>query len=142
MTYSFKTFGVAAGLALAVSGAALITTGCAGDRYSRSTGTYIDDTAVSTKVKTELLTDKDVKGTEVKVRTYNGVVQLSGFVDTLPEKQRAIEIARAVPGVRQVRDDLIVKAPETAQGPAQVVEPAGAEAPAPPPPVTETTTNR
>jgi len=112
-----------------LAGAALVSGGCAGDQYSRSTGTYIDDSALSTKIKTQLLTDKDVKGTEVKVRTYNGEVQLSGFVDTQFEKDRAIAIARAAPGVRDVRDDMVVKAPATARGPAPLQEPAGAQAP-------------
>jgi osmotically-inducible protein OsmY len=141
MTKSFKAIGMAAGLALSVSVMAVVTAGCAGNQTSRSTGTYIDDTAVSTKVKTELLTDKDVKGTEVKVRTYNGEVQLSGFVDSPDQKIRAVQVARAVPGVRVVWDDLIVKAPATAQGPAVVQEAAGAEAPVPPP-VPEPNANR
>ena len=141
MKKSFKAIGMAATLALSVSALGLVTAGCAGDQSSRSTGTYIDDTAVSTKVKTELLTDKEVKSSDVKVRTYNGEVQLSGFVDSQDQKDRAVQVARAVPGVRVVRDDLIVKAPVTAQGPAVVTEPAGAETP-PPAPVQEPNANR
>src|SRR6185369_4630985 len=60
--------------------------GCTGDRYHRSTGAYLDDKAVSTKVKTALLTDPAVKGTQVRVRTYQGKVQLSGFVDNQAER--------------------------------------------------------
>jgi hyperosmotically inducible protein len=133
MKKSFKAMGMAATLAVSLAALGLLSAGCAGDQNSRSTGTYIDDAAVSTKVKTELLTDKDVEGTEVKVRTYNGEVQLSGFVDSPDQKARAVQVARAVPGVRVVRDDLIVKSPTTAQGPGVVEDPAGAEAPAPAP---------
>jgi osmotically-inducible protein OsmY len=122
---------MAAVLAVTVSAAAMVTVGCAGSPTSRSTGTYIDDTAVSTKVKTELLADKNVKSTEVDVKTYGGEVQLSGFVDDAAQKERAVEIARAVPGVRNVRDDLVIKTPSaTAQGNPTMQEPAGAEAPA------------
>ena len=71
----------------AVIAAALVTTGCAGNATTRSTGTYIDDTAVSAKVKTELIADKNVKSTEIDVRTYGGQVQLSGFVDSPDQKE-------------------------------------------------------
>ena len=123
MRNSWKTTGVAAGLA------ALLAVGCAGNATTRSTGTYVDDTAVSAKVKTELLTDKEVKGTEVAVRTYNGEVQLSGFVDSADQKVRAVQVARAVPGVRDVHDDLIVKVvPATAAASGQPIqEAAGAQ---------------
>lgn len=139
MNTTWKSIGMAAGLAITVAAGVVVTTGCAGSEYSRSTGQYIDDKTVSTKVKTELLTDKEVKGTQVEVTTYNGVVQLSGFVDTPAEKDRAVEVARAVPGVREVRDDLVVKMPQTAQAPG-VQEPAGAQAQPPAP--EETVTNR
>jgi hyperosmotically inducible protein len=123
MKNSWKTTGLAAFLA------AFLAVGCAGNENSRSTGTYIDDTAVSAKVKTELLTDKRVKGTEVAVRTYNGEVQLSGFVDSPDQKVRAVQVARAVPGVRDVHDDLIVKVvPATAAVSGQPIqEAAGAQ---------------
>jgi len=85
------------------------TTGCSGDRYHRSTGAYLDDKTISTKVKTELLADPEVKGTQVKVKTYQGKVQLSGFVDTEGQKERAAELARRVKGVEYVKNDLIVK---------------------------------
>jgi len=119
-----NSLSLAACLALSLS-AVVGTVGCAGDQYHRSTGTYIDDAAVSTKVKTDLITDSNVKGSEVQVRTYQGEVQLSGFVDTPEQKDRAAEIARRVDGVRMVRNDLIVKASEPAAA-GQIQEPAGA----------------
>jgi len=131
MKKMMRTIGVATGLAVAAA-VSTVVTGCAGDATTRSTGTYIDDTAISAKVKTELLADKGVKGTEVNVRTYDGEVQLSGFVDDSAQKRRAVEVARAVPGVKDVRDDLVVKVPVTAQAPTTTVqEPAGAQTPPP-----------
>jgi len=106
--------------------------GCAGDRYHRSTGVYIDDKATTAKVKTDLLADPCVKGTEVKVEVFAGKVQLAGFVDTQQQKDRAGDIARRVNGVQWVKNDLIVKnqAPLTPTSPtiyrSSVNEPAGA----------------
>ena len=90
-------------------GATILGTGCAGDRYHRSTGNYIDDKTVEAKVKSELLGDPDVKGLAVNVEVNNGRVQLSGFVDTLAQKNRAGELARNVQGVKYVKNDLVVK---------------------------------
>jgi len=91
------------------SALSLVFVGCAGDRYHRSTGEYIDDKATTAKVKTDLYADPLVKGTQVKVRTYEGKVQLSGFVDTMQQKDRASQIARRVNGVQWVKNDLVVK---------------------------------
>lgn len=87
----------------------MFTTGCSGDRYNKSTGEVIDDAAVTSKVKASLLADPDVKGLAVKVKTYRGEVQLSGFVDTQAQKDRAAEVARGIKGVQWVKNDLIVK---------------------------------
>jgi hyperosmotically inducible protein len=90
-------------------GAVVLNTGCAGDRTHRSTGNYIDDKTVEAKVKSELLGDPDVKGLAVNVEVNNGRVQLSGFVDSLAQKNRAAELARNVQGVKYVKNDLVVK---------------------------------
>jgi hyperosmotically inducible periplasmic protein len=90
-------------------GAAVLNTGCAGDRTHRSTGTYVDDKSVEAKVKSALLGDPDVKGLAVNVEVNNGRVQLSGFVDSLAQKNRAAELARTVQGVQYVKNDLVVK---------------------------------
>jgi len=86
-----------------------IMLGCAGDRTTRSTGQVIADTTVTTKVKSALIADPEVKGTQMQVEVYKGVVQLSGFVDRLAEAQRAVAVARSVESVQEVRNDLIVK---------------------------------
>ena len=83
--------------------------GCSGDGYNKSTGEVIDDAAVTTKVKSALLGDPDVKGLAVKVKTYRGEVQLSGFVSTQAEKDRAGQVAQGVNGVQSVRNDIVVK---------------------------------
>ena len=76
------------------------------DPMKRSTGEYIDDKAVTAKVKAALLKDPEVKALQVKVETYNGVVQLSGFVDKPEQISRAGEIAKGVEGVKSVKNDL------------------------------------
>jgi len=83
--------------------------GCAGNRYHRSTGMYLDDKSTTAKVKTDLFSDPVVKGSEVKVEVYGGKVQLAGFCDTQQQKDRAGDIARRVSGVQWVKNDLIVK---------------------------------
>jgi osmotically-inducible protein OsmY len=83
--------------------------GCAGSRTKESTGEYIDDSAITTKVKSKLLADPDVSGLAIEVETFKGVVQLSGFVDTEEQARKAVEITQSVDGVRSVKNSLIVK---------------------------------
>jgi hyperosmotically inducible protein len=83
--------------------------GCASTPQHESTGQYIDDAAISTKVKAKLLNDSLTEGLKVDVNTNRGTVQLSGFVDNEQQRERADELAKNVPGVRLVRNDLIVK---------------------------------
>jgi osmotically-inducible protein OsmY len=102
-SYAFL-FGLAAMVAIGE-----LTGGCAATPTSDSTGQYIDDTTITTKVKSALLGDGAVKSLEIKVETVKGVVQLSGFVDTSDQKSAAEKDASAVAGVINVRNDLIVK---------------------------------
>lgn len=83
--------------------------GCASDTKERA-GVYFDDTTITTKVKTKLFDDPQTSGFAISVTTYKGTVQLSGFVNSDKEKDRAGELARAVPGVKDVKNDLIIKA--------------------------------
>jgi hyperosmotically inducible periplasmic protein len=87
----------------------VVMLGCAGDRTTRSTGEYIDDSTITTKVKSALVADPEVKGTQMQVEVHRGVVQLSGFVDRPADAQRAVAVARNVEGVKEVRNNLIVK---------------------------------
>jgi hyperosmotically inducible periplasmic protein len=84
---------------------------CAGGPTKRTTGEYIDDKTINAKVKAALLNDARVSGIQVNVETYDGVVQLSGFVDDPEQIPRATEVAQGVEGVRAVRNDLIVRPP-------------------------------
>jgi osmotically-inducible protein OsmY len=83
--------------------------GCSSSPTKESTGEYIDDAAITTKVKTAFAADPNVKATEVKVVTYKGDVQLSGFVAEPHDAQRAEEIARGIKGVTSVKNDIRVK---------------------------------
>lgn len=90
----------------------LLTTviGCAGSATQESTGEYIDDTWITTKVKASLVDDPDVKAREVNVETLKGVVQLSGFVESAEAMARAIDIAAGIEGVTSVRNNITIKA--------------------------------
>ncbi|HEX6362059.1 MAG TPA: BON domain-containing protein [Albitalea sp.] len=81
------------------------TVGCA----NTTVGQKIDDTTITTKVKTALLADPDVKGLQVNVDTVDGQVQLSGFVDSAAQARRAVDIASRVDGVKRVENKMSVK---------------------------------
>ncbi len=83
--------------------------GCASTQTQESTGEYIDDTTITTKVKSKLLLSKDTTGTAISVETFKGIVQLSGFVKSEQEKQRAEEIANTVGGVKKVENKISIR---------------------------------
>ena len=83
--------------------------GCAGGRESKSTGQHIDDTAITTKVKSEMIADKEVSAHQIHVKTNRGVVHLTGSVDSRYEANKAASIARGVSGVRSVDNDIQIK---------------------------------
>lgn len=83
--------------------------GCAGTATRESTGEYVDDSAITAKVKTAFIKDKLVKAGDITVETFKGVVQLSGFVDTSEEKARAGTLAAGISGVREVKNHITVK---------------------------------
>jgi osmotically-inducible protein OsmY len=87
----------------------LATAGCAGGRTQESTGQYFDDAAITTKVKTAIFNDPNLKANEIAVETYKGVVQLSGFVASEAEANRAVQVARGVAGVKSVKNDIHLK---------------------------------
>ena len=85
-------------------------TGCStGSRYKQSTGEYIDDHGLSSHVKKALGEDHQYKYGDVNVVTFKGVVQLSGFVNTKDQKNRAGDLARKVEGVREIQNKITVK---------------------------------
>jgi hyperosmotically inducible protein len=74
-----------------------------------STGEYFDDTVLTTKVKSTFLGDSRLKMLDINVKTFKGTVQISGFVDTQKEADRAVQLARTIKGVKAVNNSLIVK---------------------------------
>ena len=82
---------------------------CASTPKQSSTGEYIDDSVITTKVKALLAEDNFLKSFKISVETYKGTVQLSGFVNSQNAVEKAREITRSVKGVRSVRNNLIVK---------------------------------
>jgi hypothetical protein len=82
---------------------------CAPTPTREGTGEFVDDALITAKAKAALAADPDVKATEVKVKTFKGVVQLSGFVSSPEAAQKAVSIARGVKGVREVKNDMEIK---------------------------------
>jgi len=80
--------------------------GCAGTSTKESTGEYFDDTVITSKVKTAILNEPTLKSAQINVETFKGVVQLTGFVSSNAEINRAGEVARGVSGVASVRNDM------------------------------------
>jgi osmotically-inducible protein OsmY len=83
--------------------------GCASTRTNEGTVGYVDDTAITTKVKAAILTDSALKVLQINVETFKGVVQLSGFVNSAQSVMKAGEVARGIHGVVEVKNNLVVK---------------------------------
>lgn len=90
-------------------GLVALTSGCASSPKSETAGEYVDDSVITSKVKGAILNEPGLKSLEIKVNTYQGVVQLSGFVDSTTSAKKAGEVAGTIKGVKDVRNDLIVK---------------------------------
>ena len=95
--------------ALAVSLVILAASGCAVSRGQESVGAYVDDAGITTLVKSRFFEDKDVAGTSISVETLNGTVMLSGFAKSNMERNKAESIARAVRGVKSVKNEIAVR---------------------------------
>jgi len=96
--------------ALAVLPLAAAVTGCStGSRYHQSTGEYVDDHDITASVKRALRHDSEYKFPDIQVTTFKGVVQLSGFANTRDQKSRAADLAKSVPGVKEVENGITVK---------------------------------
>ena len=94
-------------LFLAVSLVSVV--GCASTAKQEGTGEYVDDSVITTKVKAAILEDASLKVLEINVETFKGVVQLSGFVSSQAAANKAVELARAIRGVKSVRNDMRLK---------------------------------
>lgn len=86
-----------------------VMVGCSSTADQESTGEYIDDSMVTTKVKSAILDEPNLKSADISVETFKGVVQLSGFVDDQASISRAGSLARGVEGVTSVKNDLRLK---------------------------------
>lgn len=83
--------------------------GCASSHKQESTGEYIDDTVLTTKVKAEIFNDPELKVLQINVESFKGVVQLSGFVNSSRASARAVQLSRSVNGVKGVKNSIVVK---------------------------------
>jgi hyperosmotically inducible protein len=103
--------------AIMLSAVLAVTVGCAANSKNdgttstkhQSTGEYIDDAVITTKVKAAILNEESLKSAEINVETFKGVVQLSGFVSTNADIARAVEVTRGVKGVTSVKNDMRLK---------------------------------
>ena len=83
--------------------------GCAGTATKEGTGEYFDDTVITTKVKAAIFHEPSLKSAEINVETFKGTVQLSGFVSSRADINKAVEVARGVNGVKSVKNDMRLK---------------------------------
>jgi osmotically-inducible protein OsmY len=101
---TMKTFSALGAIAML-----LVTLGCASTRTHESAGQYVDDSVITTRVKSAILGEPGLKVSEINVETFKGIVQLSGFVSTRNDIDSAIRLARNVDGVKSVRNDMQLK---------------------------------
>ncbi len=83
--------------------------GCASTAKQEGTGEYVDDTVITTKVKAAILGDASLKSAEINVETFKGVVQLSGFVNSQADINKAVELTRSIKGVNSVKNSMRLK---------------------------------
>jgi osmotically-inducible protein OsmY len=83
--------------------------GCASTQKHESTGQYVDDSAITTKVKAAIFNDPMLKSSEINVETFKGRVQLSGFVSSRASIDHAVVVAQGVTGVTSVANDMRIK---------------------------------
>ena len=101
----FNTYLSAAFLAIAL----VSVVGCASTSKQEGTGEYMDDSVITTKVKAAIFNEPTLKSAEINVETFKGVVQLSGFVNSQSDINKAVEVARSVKGVTSVKNSMRVK---------------------------------
>lgn len=87
----------------------VLLTGCASTVNQESAGEFLDNSMITAKVKSKLLDDPITSAFSIKVETFKGIVQLSGFVKSEQEKNRAEQVVRGVEGIKAIKNDLIIK---------------------------------
>jgi osmotically-inducible protein OsmY len=108
MTLTLSRLSLTTALCIAL-GAGVFSAGCASTATQSSFGETVDDSVITSKVKTAFVEDKDVSALNIKVETYKGTVQLSGFANNATEMMRAAELASNVKGVKAVKNDIRLK---------------------------------
>jgi osmotically-inducible protein OsmY len=101
---TFKLIGVAIFLVSLVT-----MVGCASTPKQEGTGEYIDDSVITAKVIAAVLNEPTLKSAEINVETFKGVVQLSGFVNSKADIDKAVSISKAIKGVTSVKNDMRLK---------------------------------
>ena len=97
-------------LGAAVVAVALLTaSGCAVTRGQETVGAYVDDTAITTAIKSRFIENKEVDASSIRVETLNGTVMLSGFAKSAVERNTAESIARGVNGVKSVKNEIAIR---------------------------------
>ncbi|MBU2537339.1 MAG: BON domain-containing protein [Proteobacteria bacterium] len=86
--------------------------GCASTSKQEGTGEYFDDSVITAKVKAEIFKDASLESIEINVETFKGVVQLSGFVNSQADINKAVAVTRTVKGVTSVKNSMLVKQPK------------------------------
>lgn len=89
--------------------ALLFSLGCTSTQKQEATGEYLDDSVITTKVKSAIFNEPTLKSAEINVETFKGVVQLSGFVDSQSDINKAVAVTGGVKGVKSVKNDMRVK---------------------------------
>jgi len=84
--------------------------GCASTAQKEGTGEYVDDSVITTKVKAAVFNEPTLKSSEINVETFKGIVQLSGFLGTQTDINKALELTKTVNGVKSVKNDMHIKA--------------------------------
>ena len=105
--YNIKYYNKFATVFLAILMASLL--GCASTATQEGTGEYIDNSVITAKVKTAIFDEPTLKSFEINVETFKGAVQLSGFVNSQADIDKAVEIVRQVKGVKSVKNDMQLK---------------------------------
>jgi osmotically-inducible protein OsmY len=87
----------------------MVTLGCASTRTHEGTGEYVDDSVITTKVKSAIFNEPGLKSSEINVETFKGIVQLSGFVSSREDINGAVRVASAGSGVKWVTNEVQLK---------------------------------
>jgi len=94
---------------LLISGVLISLTACAASDTKESTGQYVDNSVLTAKVNTAIFNEPTLKSSEITVQSFKGEVQLSGFVSSIEQTNKAVDIAKTIPGVTSVKNDMRVK---------------------------------